>query len=111
MGIEPGVNKDDLYSVFTESVERNQKFANKVAHKALDVPMDDDMQITTTDNRTVNNYGGKMGGLAKMALAGALIASGVGAGFAIPMILDTLKGKTPTVNTDENTQYNFGLMK
>lgn len=118
MGIEPNNNRIDedyLYGTFNKSVERTQKLANDAARKSLNLPVDDDMQITNTDNRVVNNYGGKMGTLAKMAAGGLLIATGAGVGIGIPLIIDALKNKptpapvTPITDTDTDTQYEIGL--
>ncbi len=51
-----------------------------------------------------------MGTLGKVAIAGALLASGVGAGAAIPIVLDLLNNKTQQIqDTDTNTQYEFDL--
>jgi len=52
-----------------------------------------------------------LGTLAKLGVAGALLASGAGAGLAIPLILDALKPApgvvqpvpTPSVDTDSDT--------
>lgn len=113
-GVASKPDDDYLYNTFNESVRNNHKLANKAAHKALNLPMDDDMQITNTDNRVVHNYGGKMGGLAKTVVAGLLLASGAGAGAAIPYILNAINNKPtpvapadPTIDTD--TQYEIGL--
>ena len=114
MGVTTEPDDEYLYGTFNESVRNNQKLANKAAHKALNLPMDDDMQINNTDNRVVNNYGSKMGGLAKLAAGGLLLASGAGAATAIPFLVDAFINRpqptpAPVTDTDTDTQYEIGL--
>lgn len=116
MGVESNgeVDKDDLYGTFNESVRNNQRFANKAAHKALDLPWEDEMQINTT----TNNYGGKsgsMGTIAKIAFSGLLVATGAGAGIGIPLLIDALKDKpapvAPAPTTDNDTKFDLELVE
>lgn len=54
----------------------------------------------------------KFGTLAKLALGGALLASGVGAGFAVPILWSALKPKPPVVqqgDSDSDTATDIGF--
>jgi hypothetical protein len=67
------VNKQTLYGNFQKHEDRRAKFVAKVAHKAADVAMDDDVNITNT--RT------------GIGTAGAI---GIGAAAGIPGIITAL---------------------
>ena len=90
------INKDELYRDYTRRVDWQDKLYKTAAHKALDVP-EDDMNITSNSGNTVNNTyqqpKGSLGTLAKLALGGALLGTGMGAGVGIPLLLDALKNK------------------
>ena len=54
------------------------------------------------------------GALTKLALGGALLASGVGAGVAVPLLLDAMADKAPPAveqpeYVDRDTQYRLGF--
>ncbi len=49
-------DKDHLYGRFTKWFERQLRFYDKVKHKALDIPMDDDPM-----NNVGNRYGVDLG--------------------------------------------------
>lgn len=108
--------KEHLYGKWIASVERKARLNEQITRKALDIPEDDDMHID--QSRTIhakNVYLGKkskLGTLAKLALGGALLASGAGAGFAIPILWSALKPKpVPVVpqGTDSDTATDIGF--
>lgn len=117
MGLESdGVPDDEyLYGTFNESVRNNHKLANKAAHKALNLPMDDEMQITNTDNSVVNHYGGEktggvLPGLVKAGVVAAGMATGLGgAGWLVAEAISNIQTPVPASGTDTNTKYNMGL--
>ncbi|MFK7776854.1 MAG: hypothetical protein QM501_01870 [Gimesia sp.] len=120
MGLEPNNRIDDesLYGTFNESVRQTQSLANKAAHKALNLPMDDEMQINTTDNRVTNNYGAKKPGgtLLKLALAAGLAATGVGIPASAYFVIDAIRDMekpapvTPASTTDSDTLFDLELV-
>ncbi len=113
-GIEPNnrIDEDSLYGIFNESVKQNQKLNNKAAHKALNLPMDDDMQINTTTNN-YGSKGGSLGTIAKLAIGAGLITTGAGLPYGLGLIADALKNKpAPTTPaTDSDTLFNLELVK
>ncbi|MCA9015565.1 MAG: hypothetical protein KDA77_09575 [Planctomycetaceae bacterium] len=78
-------------------------------------PEGEDMHIGD-DNSVIHQYlpaqSNTGGTLLKLALAGGLIATGVGAPVAGWLIADALKNRpkpAPIVDTDTNTEYEIGL--
>ncbi len=71
------IDKEALYGNFDRSMERKQKLEAKMIHKAMDLPVDDDVHINT------NN------GLSNKSLA--LILAGIITAGALPLIVQHLK--------------------
>ena len=91
----PEISKDFLYGRYHAGEERRQKLAMKAAHKALDIPDDDDMQIKA-DRTTVNGVGAK--GLIGVALAAGLpIAALSGALLLRPQATPAVTQPPPVV--------------
>lgn len=63
------INKEALYPTYNRSVERKQAIHEQAIRKSLDLPVDDDVNITTTNN-----------GVSGKALAGILVAMVVSGG-------------------------------
>lgn len=80
-----------------------------------DASAGEDMDIRFDSPQTINHINipkPGMGTLAKLALGGALLASGVGAGFALPVIWSALKPKPPVIqqgDTDSDTATDIGF--
>jgi hypothetical protein len=66
-----GIDKDALYGRFQRTADKQEKLALKLAHKALDIGEDMDIQA----NQTHHHYGS--GTLGKLAI-GAALAMGTG---------------------------------
>jgi len=66
------IDKNALYGTFQDSVDRNNKLTDDITRKALDLPRDDDVNITTTNN-------GVSGKALAGILAGVMAAGGGGA--------------------------------
>ena len=83
------LSKRELYGTFMESRERRERLADMATRKALDLPLDDDVNITNT---TTHN------GLpwAQLALlVGGTLAGGTGLGLALPALLGSLERGAP----------------
>lgn len=78
------IDKSQLYATFNKSHERREKLADMATRKALDLPVEDDMQITTN-----TTYQG-LGRCGSLLLALAMLASGSGAALGIAGLLGLL---------------------
>ncbi len=74
------IDKHQLYGRFVKSWERREKLADLATRKALDLPMDDEMNITTT-NRGV-------GLLPAAVVSAALLLAGGGMTLGLVKLLD-----------------------
>ncbi len=83
------INKNELYATFHKSSERREKLADLATRKALDLPVEDDMQITTN-----TTYQG-LGRCGSLLLALAMLASGGGGALGIAGVLGLLNAATP----------------
>lgn len=89
---------------------------------ATALPGGEEMMVLGDVNQTITHAApppekkSKFGTLAKLGVAGALLASGAGAGLAIPLILDALKPAPvvvqpqPTTSTDTDTDTTGEIM-
>lgn len=66
------VNKNFLYGRYNKSEDRRAHFLNKVAHKAADLALDDDVNITA--NRTGIGTAGAVGIAAACGIPGLVTA-------------------------------------
>ena len=71
------IDKANLYQTFHNSLRRSQRLSDLATRKALDLPLDDDMQIITNNTR----HG--LGLVGTLALSGMLLLSGAAGGFAL----------------------------
>ena len=79
------IDKDQLYGAFNKSHQRREKLADLATRKALDLPVEDDMQITTN-----TTYQG-LGRCGSLLLALAMLASGGGGALGIAGLLGMLQ--------------------
>jgi hypothetical protein len=93
------IDKDQLYATFNHSSQRREKLADLATRKALDLPVEDDMQITTN-----TTYQG-LGRCGSLLLALAMLASGGGGALGIAGLLGWLQpardNSTPTFAPQE----------
>lgn len=74
------IDKQQLYGAFTKSHQRQQRLSEMATRKALDLPLDDDVNIT----QTTTNHGPNLVSL--LVLAGGLLAGGTGIGLGLPAL-------------------------
>jgi hypothetical protein len=92
--LSPGVNpmsidKTKLYATFEKSHQRQQRLADMATRKALDLPLEDDVQITTnTTNHGISWVGA-------VVLAATLLAGGGGTMFGVAGMLGALRAPQP----------------
>ena len=79
------IDKDQLYATFNKSSERRDKLADLATRKALDLPVEDDMQINTS-----TTYQG-LGRCGSLLLALAMLAGGSGGALGIAGLLGLLQ--------------------
>lgn len=99
-----GIDKQALYGQFQRGLDEDRKLGLKAAYKALDIPMDD-MNIKATTNHhyhpPVATPSG-IGTLAKLAIGGAIAATGVGLPVGAYFVADAIKSlKTPAAVVPE----------
>jgi hypothetical protein len=70
------IDKGALYGKFQAGEDQRQKFQRRVAHKALDIAMDDDVNINA--NKTGISTGGAVGIAAMAGIPSALAAALLG---------------------------------
>lgn len=75
------IDKSQLYATFEKSRQRRERLADLATRKALDLPVDDDMQI---NNHT--SYQG-LGRLGAVVLSLAMLAGGGGSALGIAGLL------------------------
>lgn len=87
------IDKEALYGKFDRSKERKSKLSDEIIRKALDIPTDDDVNITT------NNYTAPRRSLPATILAGIGLASllGVAAMIATTLTVNMSKPTAPIV--------------
>ena len=78
------IDKDQLYATFNQSNQRREKLTDLATRKALDLPVEDEMQITTN-----TTYQG-LGRCGSLLLALAMLASGGGGALGIAGLLGLL---------------------
>lgn len=78
------IDKNALYATFHASNQRREKLADLATRKALDLPVEDDMQITTN-----TTYQG-LGRCGSLLLALAMLAAGGGGALGIAGALGLL---------------------
>lgn len=76
-------------------------------HQTINAP-------TATEANKTAPASSAMGTLGKLAIAGALVASGAGIGAAVPIVIDLLKPKPavtapPVAAADSDSWYEFGI--
>ena len=71
------IDKTQLYQMFEKSLRRNQRLGDLSARKALDLPLDDDMQIITNNSRSGLGIAGTL------LLSAGMLISGTAGGFAL----------------------------
>ena len=84
------IDKHQLYGAFLQSHERQQRLSDLATRKALDLPLDDDVNIT----QTTTNHAPSLASL--LVLAGGLLAGGTGIGIGLPTILEALSSADPS---------------
>lgn len=67
------IDKTQLYPTFNNSLRRNQRLADAATRKALDLPLEDDVQIITDNSRQ------GLGRIGALLLSLAMLAGGGGA--------------------------------
>ena len=71
------IDKTHLYQMFEKSLRRNQRLGDLAARKALDLPLDEDMQIITNNTRSGLGIAGTL------LLSVGMLMSGSAGGFAL----------------------------
>lgn len=77
------IDKQQLYGQFLQSHQRQQRLSEMATRKALDLPLDDDVNIT----QTTTNHGPNFASL--LVLAGGLLAGGTGLGVGLSSLWTT----------------------
>lgn len=98
------IDKQALYGTYLDSVRRRQAIADKAIHKALDLPQDDDVQITNV----------KQSGTSPAVTAGVAVLSAALGAAAIaltsrPAVTVESPTSQPAVNTDTQYDHEFYL--
>ena len=83
------IDKHQLYGAFLQSHERQQRLSDLATRKALDLPLDDDVNIT----QTTTNHAPSLASL--LVLAGGLLAGGTGIGIGLPAMVAALSSAAP----------------
>ncbi|ANS03331.1 hypothetical protein [uncultured Mediterranean phage uvDeep-CGR2-KM19-C37] len=65
--------KEQLYGRFLASAKRRDKIHEKAIHKALDLPLDDDVNVTNINQRGL----GLLGVIGSMGIGAAVMAGGM----------------------------------
>lgn len=90
-------NKDKLYGKFYSSVERKNKLHDLAVTQALDLPVDDELNIDQTNSRnTVNHHYHKKG--SSTWLLGVLIPLSLMAGMLFSLFMTQLFSSKEEVN-------------
>ena len=71
------IDKTKLYPMFEKSLRRNERLTDLATRKALDLPLDDDMQIITNNTRQ------GLGAIGTLFVSGVMLFSGAAGGFAL----------------------------
>lgn len=79
------IDKEALYPTYNRSVERKQAIHEQAIRKSLDLPADDDVNITTTNN-------GSSPLMSSLATVGMLATGGTGA-IGIAALMGVLGGE------------------
>jgi hypothetical protein len=131
-GLLAGMIPETLRSLQWEqrAMEATQQAAHKATfHEDMTMPDDDDGTVNVDSPTTINYYNdgsasqqqpksSLLGTAAKVALAAGLLGTGVGAGAAIPLILDVLKdfrsgttitSKSTIIKTEQGPRYLLDL--
>jgi len=83
------IDKTQLYPTFDKSLRRSQRLADLATRKALDLPLDDEMQIITNHTRTGLGRG------AALLLSLAMLATGGGAALGTFGLLEGFGNRRP----------------
>lgn len=75
------IDKSQLYGMFQRSLKRSEKLTDLATRKALDLPLDDEMQIIT------NHTHRGLGRWATLLLSLAMLAGGGGATLGLGTVL------------------------
>ena len=71
------INKTQLYPMFEKSLRRSERLGDLATRKALDLPLDDDMQIITNHTRS------GLGMTGTLLVSVAMLISGSAGGVAL----------------------------
>jgi hypothetical protein len=84
------IDKSQLYATFEKSHERQQKLTDMATRKALDLPLEDDVQITTnTTHHGISWLGAAL-------LSATLLAGGGGAALGLMSLFGALCPSVPS---------------
>ena len=87
------IDKSQLHPMFEKSLRRSERLSDLATRKALDLPLDDDMQIIT--NHTRQGFGL----IGTLLLSTALLAGGGGAAIGALALLNTWMQDAPDQGT------------
>ena len=71
------IDKTKLYPMFEKSLRRNERLTDLATRKALDLPLDDDMQIITNNTRQ------GLGAIGTLLVSAVMLTGGGGAAFGL----------------------------
>jgi len=101
-------NKEALYGEYLNHQRWADNLYRKAAHKSLDIPDHDDMQINT-DNRTSGASTLQL--LSVLALGGLLGGGGITAGVIATQFLDKPEPAPAVQSTDETVELRLGRLE
>lgn len=111
-----------IYNRYNEGEDRKQDaicdqrawrsdLAKRVSHKALDIPMDDDMGDTNITNTKTGM------GWRELAVIGSLMCGAIGGGYmlnrpSVPAVVPpVVQPVTPTTGVDTDTKYDLRFVE
>ena len=83
MAIPDGIDPDVVYGTNKQSLERKEKLRMEMLRKALDMPVEDDMQVSANKTYNVSNSNSGNGWLKGAIVGAGLLAGGATAGLGL----------------------------
>lgn len=87
------IDKSQLHPMFEKSLRRSERLSDLATRKALDLPLDDDMQIITNNTRQ------GFGLIGTLLLSAAMLTGGAASGFALMSALSPNGDMNPQVSS------------